>query len=91
MGIGGLQSTSIPLPSILPQSLPGCDALVSLDALYLLLPSGGVASTEIPIPPASLYIGKQFYYQVVALELDMSMTIVAAASSNGLELIVGSY
>lgn len=91
VGVGGLQPASVPLPSVLPQGVAGCELLATTEALYLLVPAGGTAHVEIPIPAAVPYIGKAFYCQVVALEFDASSLLLTATSTNGQELVIGAY
>ena len=91
VGVGGFYPLSMPLPAILPQGIPGCELLATPDALYLLVPSAGEVHSEIPIPATPLYLQKQFFYQVVILEFDPTWAILAATSSNAVELRVGLF
>ncbi|MFY9344514.1 MAG: delta-60 repeat domain-containing protein, partial [Planctomycetota bacterium] len=91
IGIGGLAANQVPLSSILPTGLPGCDLLTTVEALYLLAPVGGSAQSTIPIPNAPLYLGKQFFHQVVVLELGPAGALGPLTGSNAIEVHVGAF
>lgn len=87
----GFLPTSVPLSTLLPQGLPGCSALLVPLLSELLVPSGGTAVTSVAIPNVPVAIGLQLLAQVVTLELDPSNSILAATSSNGLQLTIGVF
>jgi len=80
----------MPLSSILPQGVPGCNLHVTPDVLLWLVASGGGAQYQIFFPAGPAFVGLQFYHQMVAVELNAS-GIVSLTSTNALQLTVGSY
>ena len=88
----GLSPVNVPLGTLLPQGLPGCTLLANLDALAVLLPSGGAATTQIPVTAnlAGLlqFSGLMLHNQHVVLETGPG-GILAVTSSNGLALQIG--
>jgi trimeric autotransporter adhesin len=86
----GFTPVSLPLASVLPQGLPGCTLLASPDALELAVPSGGVLSTQLPIPANLALAGLSLRHQVVALEINAALNITALSAGNGLALTVGA-
>ena len=54
-------------------------------------PANGVVHSQFAIPNAAVLINQVVNHQVVALELDLGASIVAATSSNGLALTIGSF
>jgi hypothetical protein len=87
----GFTQTSVALSSLLPQGLPGCNALLAPVHSELLTANGSTAVTSVAIPNVSVAIGVHLLAQVVTLETDLSGGILAATSSNGLRLIIGTF
>lgn len=90
-GVVGLVPTATPLASLVPQGLPGCSALVAPLSADLLAVAGGRATMGFSIPNAPYVVGVQFLAQVLTLETDLSGGLLAATSSNGLELTIGVF
>ena len=90
VAVFGLTPTSVPLASVLPVALPGCTLLTSADLTRVVLPTAGVATTELAIPGTPSLIGQSFLHQVVALELATSGAITGATSTNALQWTIGS-
>jgi hypothetical protein len=65
LGVLGFGTTSIPMPSILPQGVPGCALLVSPDLLELYVPAAGIVQTQLAIPYAIALAGGMLHQQVV--------------------------
>jgi hypothetical protein len=86
----GFTPISVPMQALLPEGLPGCNLLTTLDAVAFGAPSGGVFDTEVFIAPSPSLVGLTFYHQVGAAELNGS-TVTAISTTNGLALTVGSY
>lgn len=90
-GMVGLTATATPLVSLVPQGLPGCDALVAPLSVEFLLATNGRATTGFGIPNAPYVVGVQILTQVLALETDQVGGLLAVTSSNGLQLGIGSF
>ncbi len=91
VGLIGLSTTSIPLPSILPQGVPGCSLLVADDALTLHIPVAGRVITTFAIPDSPALAGITFHHQVAPLEFDAQGNLSALVVSNRLSLTIGSF
>ncbi len=87
----GLVPTPVPLPTILPVGVPGCLAWVPPDILGYVLPTGGVARYEVPIPRTPTMVGATFYHQMLPIETDAVGNFVSFTGTNALQLTVGSY
>ncbi|MGE3173780.1 MAG: hypothetical protein AB7O97_14235 [Planctomycetota bacterium] len=91
LGVVGLRSASIPLPSILPQGQPGCSLLASLDIVQLLQPDGaGSWQSALPVPASASLLGATFFQQTLPLEFDGTGAFMAARGSNGLAATIGT-
>lgn len=93
MGIGvrGLTTLSIPLPSILSQGVPGCSLFVNPDVLDLYVPAAGIVQTQMPIPNTVILAGHVFHQQIVPIELDLVGNIIAFTGTNRLTLTIGTF
>jgi hypothetical protein len=89
--VTGFTQVSIPLSLALYEALPGCQGLVSADAVDVLLPSAGKVQTQLAIPANAALVGLQVHQYVVAFELNGLGQVAAITSSNALTLQVGSY
>ncbi|MEO6596519.1 MAG: hypothetical protein ABIP94_17345 [Planctomycetota bacterium] len=86
----GFAPISVPINALLPEGLPGCDLLTTLDSVAIGVPTGGGLDTAVFITPTPSLIGLTFYHQVAAFELNASL-VTAISITNGLRLTVGSY
>ena len=91
LGVLGFSTTSIPMPSILPQGVPGCTLLVSPDRLDVYLPAAGIVQTQFVIPNTVALVGVVLHQQVVPLELSGTGDITALTGTNALTLTIGSF
>jgi hypothetical protein len=89
--VTGFSQVSIPIATLLPQGLPGCNLLVSPDLVDVLLPSAGIAQSFIALPNTPTLVGQSFFHQMVSLELDPSLNMTAVSSTNALALTIGSF
>jgi hypothetical protein len=87
----GFAGISVPLASVLPQAVPGCTLLVTPDLLLLHLPQTGAVDVVLALPASPSLAGQSFFQQVVALELGLTGSFVAATSTGGLAATIGSY
>ena len=86
----GVNTTNVPLATILPQGLPGCALFVQPLVLLTVLPSGGTATSALALPDSMAFAGFAMHQQVVVAELGGS-GLSAFSSSNGLSLTVGTF
>jgi hypothetical protein len=89
--VTGFSSGAVPLAAVLAQSAPGCSLYVSPDVLEVKLPAAGVANYSLVLPNTTILVGLVFHQQVVALELDPSLAIVGASSTNAITATVGAF
>lgn len=87
----GFSPTSIPLASILPQGVPGCDLLVSPDFVQFSVANAGSVTTAVALPNDPAIVGANFYHQLNLFEVDAALNFVAITASNALALTVGSF
>lgn len=86
----GFTPISVPMAALLPEGLPGCDLLASLEITAFGVPTAGVFDTEVFFAPAPSLIGQTLYHQIGAVEVTGSQ-VTAISTTNGLALTVGSY
>lgn len=87
----GFGQLAIPLPTLFPQGVGGCDLLSTPDRIDVLLALGGSLDLDIPVISTPPLLGVPVYHQVVAVEFDPQFQFVAVVSTNGLTLTVGTY
>lgn len=86
----GFAQLSVPLPPILPGSLPGCVGLVTPDVLWFEIPIQGELTTSTPVPSNPSLVGAQVFEQVLQFESAPGGGL-AISSSNAVQLVVGSF
>jgi len=91
LGVLGFSTTSIPMPLILPQGVPGCTLLVSPDLLDVYVPAAGIAQTQVVLPNTVALAGGVFHQQVVPIEFSGTGDITALTGTNALTLTIGSF
>lgn len=91
IGVLGLNSIALPLPSILPQGVAGCMLLASPDVLRLYVPNSGTVLAQFPIANASVLIGAVLEHQIVPIEFHAAGNILELTSSNSLQLTIGTF
>jgi hypothetical protein len=91
LGVLGFSTTSIPMPLILPQGVPGCTLLVSPDLLDVYLPAAGIVQTQVVLPNTVALAGGVFHQQVVPIEFSGTGDITALTGTNALTLTIGSF
>ncbi|MFK7741645.1 MAG: hypothetical protein AB8H80_15110, partial [Planctomycetota bacterium] len=91
LGIFGLQTASVPLPTILPQGQAGCELLVAPDLLQLLGPVAGAARSSLTIPNDGMLLGFTLHHQVAGVALAAGGGLGAVTSTNRLTLTLGTF
>ncbi|HEX6813495.1 MAG TPA: hypothetical protein VF384_17885 [Planctomycetota bacterium] len=89
LSVYGFTPASLPMASVMPQGLPGCEVHVLPDLTELHLPVGGATLTTLPVPDSAALAGLVLHQFVVSLEVSASLQILAVTSSNALRLTVG--
>lgn len=87
----GLQSTNLPLASVVPQGLANCVLATSAEAASLLVPIAGTAASALVVPNLPVFAGVTLAHQVLQVEFDPAMGLVSVSGSNALVLTVGVY
>lgn len=91
LSIYGVSQLSIPLPTLIPQGLAGCTALVTGEFLDIRWPNAGAVDTALAIPDALPIVGAVFHHYVVPFEFDPTMQLLAVTNSNALTCTVGAF
>lgn len=89
--VTGFTQLAIPLSAAVSQALPGCQGLVTADAVDVLLPVAGAVETQLAIPPVAGLAGVVVHQYLVPFELNTSGQVTAITSSNALALTVGVF
>jgi hypothetical protein len=82
---------ALPLASLFPQALAGCDLLVAPDILQLYVTTTGSAESSFLLPNTPPIVGLSFFHQMVPIELDALGNWVAITSTNSLQLTAGAF
>ena len=85
----GLGTLSLPISNILPAGGPGCDLLVTTDALQLIVPAAGQASYTFSIPANPIFANFALNLQMVSLDFTGS-AITTINSTNAINGVVGA-
>ncbi len=87
----GFAPSLLPLISLFPTALPGCQLLVTPDLVSTPFVPAGSTVAEISLPPVLALAGASLFAQVVAIQLDAAGGFVAVTSTNALRATLGSY
>ncbi|MFO1077504.1 MAG: hypothetical protein U1E73_07235 [Planctomycetota bacterium] len=91
VAVTGFLPAAVPLASVLPQGVAGCDLLTTADITQLVFASGGIAHSALPLPNAAVLAGFPLRHQLVPCELGSGGSLAAVTSSNVLALSIGSF
>jgi hypothetical protein len=89
--LSGLATANVALSAVLPQGLPGCSLLTSVELIELSAPLSGEVTSVLVIPNATALIGQVVHRQVVAIELGPLGAFVALTSTNRVTLTIGVF
>ena len=87
--VTGFAPTSLPLATVMPAALPGCDLLVAPDLTEAALTLDGTLTGTVAIPNSPGLIGLSLWQQMVPLELDAFGTIVEVTATNAVAATIG--
>jgi hypothetical protein len=85
----GLAPLQLPLAPLVAAAMPGCDLLVSPDALGLVVAQQGAAEFPLAIPDTTTLLGVVFHQQLVAFGIGAGGTIDEVTVTPRLTLVVG--
>ncbi len=91
LAVYGFAPVAIPLSAVLPQGGTGCTLLATPDLLEPSVPANGVTETALAVPPTIGLVGLVVHHQVVALEFDLALQLLAVTSTNRLDLTIGTF
>ena len=81
---------AVPLAVALPQGAPGCTLLVSPAIVELQVPVAGRVTARLALPNTSALAGFLLRQQVVTVDFAVGGSLSSIASSNALELTLGT-
>lgn len=84
----GISSTPIPLSSLHPAGVAGCDLLSSLEIQLLLANVGGSAVMSLTLPNDPSFVNVALWHQTIQVQVS-GPTLTALTSSNGLKFTFG--
>lgn len=84
-------TTSLPLPQLLPQGVAGCTLWVSPDLLTMVVPTAGQAVSTFAIPAVASLVGLDLHHQVALLEFAAAGNLVAVSVSDAVSLTLGAF
>lgn len=91
VSVYGAATASVPLATLLPQSLPGCELLVAPAVLTAQFATGGTATMSLALPASPAFGGITRHQQALALGIGATGNIVTATASNSLALTLGLF
>jgi hypothetical protein len=89
--VSGFTAAAVPLSTLLPQSVAGCDLLVAPDLVDVSVVTAGTVATAIAIPNQPSLVGMGFRQQLVPFAVDAAGNVLAVTSSNALAMSVGAF
>ncbi len=89
----GFQAAPVPVPlaNFLPAAGAGCELHVVPDILQFESAIGGVVRSSLTIPASPSIVGGAFFQQMVVLEHQPGLGVVASTATNALRLVVGAF
>ena len=86
----GVATANVPLATLSPLAVPGCDVRTSLDFYVLANVTGGSVPIDLPLPLTPSLVGASLFEQVLSLGLSGGAPF-EATSTNALELQLGLF
>lgn len=86
----GVNPANVPLASLSPLALPGCDVRTTIDLYGLTNATGGSVPFDLPVPLLPALVGATLFQQVLSLGLTSGAPF-EATSTNALELQLGLF
>jgi trimeric autotransporter adhesin len=88
--VTGFSAPAVPLPTILPQALPGCSLLASPDLVRIVAFAGGAVAVSLAIPEDLSLVGVTLHEQVVSFDLTVP-GIASVTSTNRVTFTIGDF
>lgn len=79
----------LPLSVVFPEAPSGCNLGVAPDIMGFVVPTAGVATSELPLPNVPPIVGVTFYQQMVPFELDAGGSVLSVTATNTLQFVAG--
>ncbi|MCU0864969.1 MAG: hypothetical protein MUC36_14360 [Planctomycetes bacterium] len=89
--VSGFSAVALPLSTLLPPGVAGCNLLVAPDFIDAASATAGSVATAITIPKQLSLVGLGFRQQLVPFVLDAAGNVLAATSSNALTMTLGAF
>ncbi len=89
--VTGFTQYALPLQALFPQAGPGCSGYASADWIDVVLPTGGIADTQLALPANPTLAGVTFHQYALTFEGDALGALVAITSSNALTATLGVF
>lgn len=86
--VTGFTPTALPLSVVFPQGQSGCNLLVTPDLVDVLF-STGTATAQLVLPNTLTLVGMSFLQQMVPLQVDPALNVLAVTATNALQMTVG--
>lgn len=91
VGFAPIAQGVLPVASLLPEGVAGCDVLVDPIALVPMAAMAGSADLAIFLPGSPPLVGMPFYVQAIPFELDAFGAFVAVTATNSLSVVAGDF
>ncbi len=91
VGLIGFSQSTVPLTALTPLAIPGCDQLASQEAVWPIVPQGGVVTHALPIPNNVAFVGVQLFHQFLQAELSPQYQLTSLSASNALRTTTGAW
>ena len=85
----GFDPVDVLLSAFLPEAVPGCRLLTTLDVMSAGIAAGTTQETSLALPAIPAAIGEELHHQ--GFVLDASSGSLQVSSSNALQLVVGAW
>ncbi len=90
VGVYGLSALpGLPLASVLPQGVAGCNVYAAPDVLLVNVQIGSYTAWLLPIPNNPALVGGSYWHQAVPFDLDGGGNVAQITASNALRMLIG--
>lgn len=84
-----LTSAGLPLASVLPQGVAGCNVHAAPDVLLVNVQIGAYTAWLFPIPNNPALVGGSYWHQAVPFDLDGGGNVAQITASNAFRMLIG--
>ena len=90
VGVFGLSALpGLPLASVLPQGVAGCNLYASPDVLLANVQIGAYTAWLFPVPNNPALVGGSYWHQAVPFDLDGGGNVTQISASNAFRMLIG--